>query len=207
MVTVLDVGPGGDPKGGLKRGAEAILRGGVVAFPTESFYGLGADPRDETAVRRIFRIKRRRDDHPLLILIPSREALDHYALSVPETARALMDRFWPGGLTLVFEARPALSSLLTAGTGKVGVRLSSHAVATGLCREAGTAVTGTSANYAGMPPCRNAGGVLETLGPELDLILDGGETPGGKGSTVLDVTTDPPQLIREGIVRRGDLGL
>lgn len=190
---------------GLARASEIILSGGAVAFPTESFYGLGVNAMDETAVRRLFQIKKRREDHPILLLIDGPDALDRLVLEVPETARNLMERFWPGGLTLLFDAGPGISPLLTAGTGKIGIRLSSHPVATGLARTAGTPITGTSANVTGARSCVSAGEVFRALGETVDLILDGGETAGGKGSTILDVTVHPPRVLREGMVTRKQL--
>lgn len=190
---------------GLKRGAGIILKGGSVAFPTESFYGLGVNVLDEEAIQRLFKIKGRREDHPILILIPSRKTVEQYVVHVSDLARQLMDRFWPGGLTMVFEARPEISPLLTAETGKIGVRLSSHPIATGLARITGVAITGTSANVTGHPACRSAHEVMEALGDDVDLILDGGYTPGGKGSTILDVTVSPPKILREGLVGRNIL--
>jgi L-threonylcarbamoyladenylate synthase len=189
----------------LARASEIILSGGAVAYPTESFYGLGVNARDEKAVRRLFRIKKRREEHPILILIDAPGTLEGLAAKVPETARRLSERFWPGGLTLLFEAGPEISPLLTAGTGKIGIRLSGHPVATGLAGAAGVPITGTSANLAGDPSCLRAGEVFQSLGKEVDLILDGGETAGGKGSTVLDVTVDPPRILREGMVSREQL--
>lgn len=198
--SVLDVRNGSRAAESLKKAADILLKGGAVVFPTESFYGLGVDMRNDQAVQRLFALKRRRDDHPILILIPSRETVEHYAENIPGQAHGLMDRFWPGGLTLIFQARSIISPLLTAGTGKIGIRLSSHPVATGLARAAGAAVTGTSANISGSPACTRAEEVMQSLGQEVDLILDGGETPGGKGSTILDVTVDPPRILREGII-------
>jgi L-threonylcarbamoyladenylate synthase len=189
-------------KTGLKRAAESILSGGVVAIPTESFYGLAVNPTDIKAINRLFDVKKRRDDQPILILIPSVEHLDQYVIHVPEIARQLMNDFWPGGLTLIFEAKPNLPQELTAGTGKIGVRLSSHPVPTALAQAVDGPITGTSANISGQPACSSAKEVLQNLGEEVDLILDGGETAGGKGSTVLDVSVDPPVLVREGMVSR-----
>ncbi|MGD9032433.1 MAG: L-threonylcarbamoyladenylate synthase [Desulfobacteraceae bacterium] len=189
-------------KTGLKRAAESILSGGVVAIPTESFYGLAVNPTDIKAINRLFDVKKRRDDQPILILIPSVEHLDQYVIHVPEIARQLMNDFWPGGLTLIFEAKPNLPQELTAGTGKIGVRLSSHPLPTALAQAVDGPITGTSANISGQPACSSAKEVLQNLGEEVDLILDGGETAGGKGSTVLDVSVDPPVLVREGMVSR-----
>jgi L-threonylcarbamoyladenylate synthase len=189
-------------KTGLKRAAESILSGGVVAIPTESFYGLAVNPTDVRAIKRLFDAKKRRGDQPILLLIPSVEHLDQYVIHVPHIAHQLMNEFWPGGLTLIFEAKPSLPRELTAGTGKIGVRLSSHPIPTALAQAVGTPITGTSANISGQPACSSAKEVFRGLGDKVDLILDGGETAGGKGSTVLDVTMDPPVVVREGMVSR-----
>ena len=185
---------------GLKKAKEIILSGGVVAFPTESFYGLAVNAKDEAAIQRLFAIKERRKEHPLLILIPSLETLDRYAVHVPEIAHQLIKEFWPGGLTIIFQAGPNISPLITAGTGKIGIRLSSHPIATALARTAGVPITGTSANISGRPACRNVGDVFQSLGRGVDLILDGGQTKGGTGSTILDITVEPPLVLREGMV-------
>ncbi len=185
--------------------AKAILAGGMIAVPTESFYGLAVHALDENAVERLLSVKERREDHPILILIPSPDVLDDYVLRIPGVAWRLIKAFWPGGLTMIFEAKPVLPSLLTAGTGKIGVRVSGHPVATELARAAGVAITGTSANVTGKPPCRDPEEVFQVLGSRVDIILDGGKTAGGKGSTVLDVTMSPPRILRKGMVTSKDL--
>jgi len=187
------------------KGAKALREGGIVAFPSESFYGLAVDINCKEAIERLFLVKKRKPDQPVLILIPSVKALDRYANSIPPVPRRLIETFWPGGLTLVLKAAPEVSPLLTAGTGKIGVRLSSHPVATSLARALGGGITGTSANLSGKPACRSAQEVLEAFGDALDLILDGGETEGKIGSTILDVTVDPPRILREGMVDREKL--
>jgi L-threonylcarbamoyladenylate synthase len=187
---------------GLKKAAKLINSGGMVAMPTESFYGLAVNPTDVKAIHRLFDVKKRRGDQPILILIPSVEHLDQFVTNVPDIARRLMNAFWPGGLTLIFEAKPELPRGLTAGTGKIGVRLSSHPIATALAKAVGAPITGTSANISGRPACSSAKEVLQHLGDKVDVILDGGETAGGKGSTVLDVTMDPPVVVREGMLGR-----
>jgi L-threonylcarbamoyladenylate synthase len=186
----------------IRRAVRIILDGGMVAFPTESFYGLGVDAMGKESVERLFRIKARDQGQPILILIPSLETLGNYAAAVPKVARELMKAFWPGGLTLVFEATGQVLPLLTGGTGKIGVRLSSHPVAALLARTLGSPITGTSANLSGYPPARSAGKVARDLGKQVDLIVDGGRTPEGKASTVLDVTVDPPVVLREGMISR-----
>jgi L-threonylcarbamoyladenylate synthase len=189
----------------IQDAAQVILSGGVVAVPTESFYGLAAHALNEKAIERLFAVKGRREHKPVLVLIASQRSLDTYVMGVSERARKLMERFWPGGLTMVFYARPHVSDLLTAGTGKIGVRLSSHAVPTELARAVGAPITGTSANRSGQPNCSTAEEVMEAVGRDIDLILDGGRTAGGKGSTVLDVTVDPPLVVRDGIVSGDEL--
>lgn len=189
----------------VARAAEILQSGGVVAFPTESFYGLAVDVENNEAIERIFEIKGREGRNPILILIPSEAALDQYVAHVPEAARSLIKKFWPGGLTLVFEAKPGVSPLLTAGLGKIGIRLSSHPVATALAKTTGRAISGTSANLSGQPAFQTAAEAESLLGDKLDLILDGGKTSGGRGSTVLDVTADPPAVLREGMISREEL--
>jgi L-threonylcarbamoyladenylate synthase len=184
----------------LRRAAEVILSGGVVCFPTESFYGLAVHMVNEEAVERLFEIKERQKDQPILLLTPSVFQVENYVKGISETARKLMSRFWPGGLTLLFEAKSNLSRLLTADTGKIGMRLSGHSLATKLARAVGIPITGTSANISGSPPCVTADTVAKSLGGKVDLILDGGETPGGEGSTIVDVTVSPPRVVREGMI-------
>jgi len=186
----------------VARAAEILLSGGLVAYPTESFYGLAADATNEKAIERLFHVKRRKPSRPLLILIPSEDVLSDYARVVPQPVRKLISALWPGGVTLVFHASSKVSPLLTAGTDRIGIRLSSHPLATSLTLAAGVPITGTSANISGAPPCRTVDAVLGQFGDALDLVLDGGRTPGEKGSTVLDVTVDPPRILREGLVSR-----
>lgn len=185
---------------GLDEAKEILLAGGMVAFPTESFYGLAVNARNEDAIHRLYRVKKRRNDRPILILIHDEHVLARYVEPVPEIARKLIERFWPGGLTLIFRAGPNISPLLTAGTGKIGIRLSSHPVVTALARSIDGPITGTSANTSGQPACINAEEVYQSLGDEIELILDAGEAAGGEGSTILDVTVHPPRILREGMI-------
>lgn len=193
---------GGQLNTHLKEAAAILKSGGLVAYPTESFYGLAADAANEAAIHRLFQIKRRKPSEPILLLIPDVGSLKRYVAHVPVAAKELMDTFWPGALTIVFEAQKDVSMLLTAGTGKIGVRLSSHPLATALAQAMGSAITGTSANVSGEPPCSTPHSVFKALGKGVDKILDGGETPGEKPSTVLDVTTYPHTVLREGIISK-----
>lgn len=187
-------------KAGLKRARHILLSGGVVVFPTESFYGLGVNALDEKAVQQLFKIKQRDENHPVLILIPSLDSLNRFVIDIPDLAFKLIDHYWPGGLTLLFKAGPDISTLLTANTDKIGVRLSSHHIATALAQTIDNPITGTSANISGQPPCINTDEVLRQMRTDIDLILDGGKTQGGLGSTILDVTVNPPKVLREGMI-------
>ena len=191
-----------DPDAGALVRAAAVLReGGLVAFPTETFYGLGAAARDPAAVRRVFQVKGRDEGKPLLVLVDSVAMVERVAVDVTARARELMTRHWPGALTLVLRARPELPADLTAGTGTIGVRLSPHPVARRLVRALGEPVTAPSANRAGAPPPVTADEVMRVFeGGAIDLVLDGGPTAGGPPSTVVDVTTDVPRILRAGAV-------
>ena len=189
----------------MERAADTLLAGGMVAFPTETFYGLAVDVRNEAAIERLFLAKRRPPDLPVLILIPTQESLGQYVEGIPAPARRLIKAFWPGGLTLVFRAGPVISPLLTAGTDKIGIRFSSHPVATALARAIGAPISGTSANVSGQPACRTAREVLKRFGAGIDLILDAGETVGAAASTLVDLTVRPLQILREGVITRAQL--
>jgi L-threonylcarbamoyladenylate synthase len=171
-----------------------------VAFPTETFYGLGANALDAAAVARVFQAKGRPGDKPLLVLVDSLAMVERIVRDAPERARRLMDRYWPGPLTLVLDAHPDLPGALTAGTGTIGVRLSSHPVARMLVTAAGVPITAPSANPHGDASPRTADEVLGALADHVDLVLDGAPTPGGPASTVLDLTRVPAVLLRAGAV-------
>lgn len=202
---VLVVDPAGDFRPSVKRAAQTLLSGGLVAYPTESFYGLAVDATNERAIKRLFSVKRRKGTSPVLVIIHSGEIPAGWVNRIPPAALELISAFWPGGLTLVFEAGPSASPLLTAGTGKIGIRCSGHPIARALARMAGVPITGTSANISGKLSCRTAEEVCEVFSRGVDLVLDGGKTPGYKGSTILDLAAEPPEILREGIVSAGEL--
>lgn len=184
--------------------AVAALRvGRVIAFPTETFYGLGAAALMPAAVRHIFEVKGRPEDKPLLVLVDSIAMVERLAVEIPERARVLMERHWPGALTLVLSARPDVPSGVTAGSGTVGVRLSAHPVAQALVRALGQPITAPSANPSGLPPPSTAAEVVRYFPRGLAIVLDAGATAGGAPSTVLDVTVDPPRVLRAGAVEVG----
>jgi L-threonylcarbamoyladenylate synthase len=185
----------------LREAARVVRAGGVIAYPTDTFYGLGACPFDADAVRRVFDLKGRSTTaSPVLVLIRSRADLKSLVSEFTPAAERLMEAFWPGPLTLVFRAAPAVPAVLTAGTGTIGVRLPAHPDTQRVLEAVGGPLTGTSANRTGDPPARTAEEVRRTLGADVDVVLNGGATPGGPPSTVLDTTVTPPRLIREGRV-------
>lgn len=190
-----------DPSADVLKAATRLLdTGGVLAIPTESYYALGVRACDGVAVHRVCTIKGRGDDKPILVLISNREQLALLVSDVPEAAQILMDRLWPGPLTLVFPAAAHLPRELTRGTGTVGVRQPARPDLLHLLHHVGP-LTGTSANRAGHSPVRTAEQVSEELGGDVDLILDGGETSGGLPSTVVDITRSI-RVLREGPVSR-----
>jgi L-threonylcarbamoyladenylate synthase len=182
----------------IEQAASLLRAGGIVAFPTETYYGLGVNPLREDGLVRLFQVKNRPALKPVLVLVADREQVSLLAREISPTARTLMDRFWPGPLTLVLPARPELSPHLTGGTDTVGVRLSPHPVAAGLLRTFGGPLTATSANRSGHVPAVTAEEVRAAFGCELDMILDGGRTPGEKGSTLVGVSGNRITCIREG---------
>jgi len=182
----------------IAEAAELIKTGGVVVFPTRCLYGLAADAMSPAAVERIFMIKQRPDNNPILLLIDSIVQLELLVEKIPPAAFAIMDAFWPGKVTLVFEARNSLPARLTAQTGKVGVRLAGHPVAAELVKQSGCPITGTSANLSGRPGCYQLPDLDARIAGQVDLILDAGRLHGGVGSTVVDVTGQKPQILREG---------
>jgi L-threonylcarbamoyladenylate synthase len=189
----------------IEQAASLLRAGGIVAFPTETYYGLGVDPLNEEALTRLFRIKNRPALKPVLVLVADQEQVSLLAREISPTARRLMGRFWPGPLTLVLPARPELSAHLTGGTGTVGVRLSPQPLAAELLRNFGGPLTATSANRSGQAPAVTADEVRVAFGSEVDLILDGGRTHGEKGSTLVGVSGKRITCIREGRLSFGEV--
>jgi len=178
----------------------SLLRaGGVIAFPTDTAYGLAADPFSETAVDRIFRIKGRPDTKPILLLVDSVRMSESVILPTDVFYR-VVEAFWPGPLTIIMHAVASLPGKVSAGTKTVGVRWPIAAFATGLVSRLGSPVTATSANRSGMPSPVTAEEVQRQLGDSVDAIVDGGVLPSSGGSTLLDLTADLPVLLREGPV-------
>lgn len=184
----------------LAQAAKVIRSGGVVAFPTETYYGLAVDPFNPEALDRLFRLKRRDANKPVLTVIHSAEELFLLAKEIPSLYQPLMRIFWPGPLTLIFDGLSTLPPLLTGNTGTVGVRISSNVVAQRLAEAAGQPITATSANISGQPPAINAKQVEEQFRRDIDWVVDGGETPGGTGSTIIGCNKNELILIRRGVL-------
>jgi L-threonylcarbamoyladenylate synthase len=176
----------------------AILhRGGVIGFPTDTSYGLGANPFDDNAIDRIFRVKQRSETKPILLLVNSIHMAEILSRP-PDAFYSLAQRFWPGPLTLINPAAPTLSEKVTAGTTSVGLRWPAADFATTLVGRFGRPITATSANRSSQVSAVTAQEVLTQLGSSLDALIDGGTLPVRGGSTLLDLTSDPPVLLREG---------
>jgi L-threonylcarbamoyladenylate synthase len=192
---------------GIAAAAAVVHAGGLVAFPTETVYGLGAHARDADAVRRIFAAKGRPADNPLIVHLPDVAAFASVVATVTPLARQLAARFCPGPLTLVLEARADLPRVTTGGLTTVAVRVPDHPVAVALLTEAAVPIAAPSANRSGRPSPTTAEHVLADLGPEVDLVLDGGPCPVGVESTVVDARGERPIVLREGSITREDLGV
>ena len=189
----------------IHQAAGILDTGGLVIFPAACLYGVAANALSADAVEKVFQLKQRPRHNPILVLIKNRDQLGGLVAAIPDAARILMDRFWPGGLTLVFEAARRVNPKLTAGKEKLGIRLPRHPVAKALVSSVDFPVTGTSANLSGRPGCTRA----DMLSPEIigktDLVLDAGLVQGGAGSTVVDVTCTPPKILRQGAVPAADI--
>jgi L-threonylcarbamoyladenylate synthase len=184
----------------LDEAVRCLQDGGLVAFPTDTLYGLAAVASQGRAVERLFVAKERPRDRPLPLLIASAADVDGVAVEVSTAARRLMEAFWPGGLTLVLRRHPGFRSLALAGGDTVAVRVPAHPVALELLRRVGEPLTGTSANLSGRRGPRTADEVRRQLGNRVDVVVDGGPCPGGVESTVVDCSVDPPQVLRGGAV-------
>jgi L-threonylcarbamoyladenylate synthase len=200
MPSILKIDPERPDAAAVDEIVRLLNTGGVIAYPTETFYGLGCDAQNEQAVEKIYQIKGRSFTVPLPVIVGNINNALMLIRDIPPTGRILMSTFWPGPLTLVFHASKEVLPRLTANTGKIGLRISRHPLATLIADKLGRPITATSANLTGAPESVSASQVVETLGSRLDAVIDAGQTPGGKGSTIIDMTTSPPTLLREGVI-------
>jgi L-threonylcarbamoyladenylate synthase len=180
--------------------ASVIRKGGVIVYPTETFYGLGGDPTSEAAVQRIYRIKGRSREKPLPLIAADTEAARGFVADWPEAARCLAGELWPGPLTLVLPAKPVLAPQVVGSTGNIAIRVSSHPVARALAQAAGGLLISTSANLSEQPPISELREMSPDLISSVDGVLDAGLLTGGLPSTIVDVTSWPPKLLRPGCI-------
>ena len=184
----------------IARAGKILQKNGVVIFPAKCLYGIAANALDETAIEKVFQLKQRPLNNPVLVLIPNKTMLADLVTSISKQAYKLMDAFWPGNITLVFEAKKHISRRLTANTGKIGIRFPFHPVAKALVEYVNFPITGTSANLSGQEGCSHINQLSSSMIDQADLVLDAGRLKGGSGSTIVDVTTSPVAILREGEV-------
>ena len=200
MTQVIKVDPENLDSPVISQAAGVIRSGGLVAFPTETVYGLGANSLDHAAIKNIFIAKGRPADNPLIVHICDIEMLGSIATEIPATTHQLIEAFWPGPLTFVLKRRHDVPEDVSAGLPTIAVRMPQNSIALALIRAAGAPIAAPSANLSGRPSPTTAGHVLQDLGGKIDIILDGGPTGIGIESTVLDMTTNPPLILRPGWV-------
>jgi L-threonylcarbamoyladenylate synthase len=199
------VDPGSPQRDAIQEAAKWILSGGIVALPTDTLYGLAADPFSSVGVARVFAVKGRAAERALPLIAADVEQVVHHLGVLPPAGRRLAERFWPGPLTLLLAAPRGLAPEVSGGTGKVGVRVPADEVARAVCAAAGRPITATSANVSGVPPTPDPDRVEQALGDRIDLLLDTGTTPGGAASTIVDVTGTEPVLVRAGAISWDDI--
>ena len=199
---ILRVSPRDIDQDKIRVAAKIIRNGGLVVFPTETVYGLGANALNPNAVKRIFIVKGRPIDNPLIVHVAKTEWLYRYVEYVPKEARILAEKFWPGPLTFVLKKKDMIPDVVTAGLDTVAIRMPSHNVALALISSANTPIAAPSANKSGRPSPTRVEHVIEDLDGEVDCIIDSGETLIGIESTVLDLTEDPPIILRPGYITK-----
>ena len=189
----------------VEKAAAILARGGLLGIPTETVYGLGANGLDPEAVAHIFEAKGRPQDNPLILHVPSAEWLERYCQHIPDAAYTLAERFWPGPLTMILERRPVVPDVVTAGLNTVGMRCPAHPVCRAIIAAAGVPVAAPSGNTSGRPSPTNMADMLEDMEGKIDGIVDGGPCSVGVESTIIDLTEQPPRLLRPGGVTLEEL--
>lgn len=187
------------------KAVRVLRQGGVVAYPTETFYGLAVDPTNTVAVSTLYDLKKRDPDKALTYLIPDQSSLYPFVRSIPEVYSALMAAFWPGPLTLVFEANEKCIVPVKKDDNSLAIRISSSPVAQAFCQQWGDIITASSANISGEPPLSTAEDVKKLWGDSIDYILDGGNTQGGKPSTIVKYGAAGLSIVREGVIPAGTI--
>jgi len=202
---ILKISPETPQRSVIDYAAGFIKRGDVVAIPTDTFYGLSADPFNLAAIERVFQIKGRPENRALPILVDSIEQAVEMARDIPDAFLTLAHKFWPGALTIVVEATHRLPLKVTGNSGRVALRWADSRIATALIGAVGGPVTGTSANLSGHPSCSNALALAEQLGSRIPLILDSGDTNGTLASTIVRIDGDDWSIVREGAIPNAEV--
>lgn len=191
--------------GPIQQAIEILKSGGIVAYPTDTVYGLGASAIDDDAVVKIYEVKCRPRHSALPLLLSSVRQITFVARDIPEIAWRLSERFLPGGLTLILHKAPTVSTIVTGGGDKIAVRVPNHPIPIAIIEGLGAPITGTSANISGRPSPVTPQEVHRQLGDRVDLIIDGGRCPGGMDSTVVDLTEEAPRIVRQGAISRAEI--
>ena len=191
--------------GPLNEAVEVFRGGGIIAYPTETFYALGVDPFNAEAIKKLFLLKGRPEKNPVSVIVKDVDMLAMVVEDVPPMAEALIKKFWPGPLTIIFKALSTVPPMLTANTGKIGVRVSSSPICINLTAALSSPITATSANPSGKTPPITAGEVLDYFNGRVDLLIDGGTLTGRLGSTIVDATGERILVLREGEVPTGEI--
>jgi L-threonylcarbamoyladenylate synthase len=197
---ILAVDPQAPNEDAVTEAAEAILRGGVVAFPTDTVYGLSCSLMDPLAVEFVYRLKRRPSHLSVIALIPETDAVYPLVDALPEVAEALMKRFWPGPLSIIFKASPLVPLRVRGERGTIALRVPKHPLSHALLEAVGGPLVSSSANLSGQPPCADAVEIVRVFGNQIDVILDGGPAPTTQPSTVVDISSGRVELVRPGAV-------
>ena len=189
----------------LTNAVSILKNGGLVAFPTDTLYALGASSSIQSALERVYEAKGRPTGMPLPIFVSSAEEIENIAIDIPTAAWDLIDSFWPGPLTIILKRSKAVSDIITGGGYTVGLRMPDHPIALELIRSVGSPITGTSANMSGDDNPSSADHVFKSLGESVDLIIDGGECVSSGASTILDLSSNQPRIIRYGVLLAEDI--
>ncbi len=200
MALILPVNPVHPDAEALDQAAEVLRQGRVLAYPTETLYGLGVDPFKEEALERLYRIKGRSSQAPVSLLVRDTLMLRSVVKEISPAAEIIINTFLPGPLTVVLPARDTIPERLTAGTGKIGIRISAYPLISHLFSRFPYPLTTTSVNPSGRPAAKDAKEILAYFREGIDCLLDAGPMPGGVGSTVVDITEDEPVILREGVI-------
>lgn len=205
MAVVIRIDPDNIDSNLIRQAAEVLKAGGLVIFPTDTVYGLGANALDERAVRSVFEVKQRSFDNPLPVLIADEEELERLAKEVPNEAKELASSFWPGGLTLVLKKSERIPSIVTAGGDTVALRVPDHPVTLALIREASVPLVGPSANISGEEAPADTAAINPLLTEQVNVVIDAGRTPVGIPSTIVDLAQGRVRILRQGAVTKKTL--